>query len=106
MLIKKIIIIIIISYYISNFLIIDKKHYDINFFNIKYFKEEKFRCIRYIDNNHIKKEKKLINYINNYPYKKCIKYKNEYINYIINKNKVMIYNTLIYIIFYINIIFL
>jgi hypothetical protein len=105
MLIKKIIIII-ISYYISNFLIIDKKHYDINFFNIEYFKEEKFRCIRYIDNNHIKKEKKLINYINNYPYKKCIKYKNEYINYIINKNKVMIYNILIYIIFYINIIFL
>jgi hypothetical protein len=105
MLIKKIIIII-ISYYISNFLIIDKKHYDINFFNIEHFKEEKFRCIRYIDNNHIKKEKKLINYINNYPYKKCIKFKNEYINYIINKNKVMIYNTLIYIIFYINIIFL
>lgn len=105
MLIKKIIIII-ISYYISNFLIIDKKHYDINFFNIEYFKEEKFRCIRYIDNNHIKKEKKILNYINNYPYKKCIKYKNEYIYYIFNKNKVMIYNMLINVVFYINIIFL
>jgi hypothetical protein len=104
MLIKKIIIII-ISYYTCEFLIIDKKYYDINFFNIEYFKEEKFRCIRYIDNNYIKKEKKLINYINNYPYKKCIKYKNEYINYIINKNKTIIYNTLIYIIFYINIFF-
>jgi len=107
MILKKLIIII-ISYYVCNNIIIDKKHYDINYFAIECFKEEKFRCIRYIDNNYInnKKEAKIINYITNYPYKKCRKYKNEYINYIINKNKVIIYNTLIHIIFYIHIIFL
>ena len=107
MIIKKILIII-ISYYISNYLVIDKKHYDVNYFDIGMFKEEKFRCIRYIDNNHIKKniENKIANYISKYPYTKCIKYKNEYIEYIIHKNKIIIYNTIIYIIFYIHIIFL
>ena len=106
MIIKKILIII-ISYYISYYLVIDSKHYDINYFDIGKFKEEKFRCIRYIDNKHIKKiENKIINYISKYPYTKCIKYKNEYIEYIIHKNKIIIYNTIINIIFYIHIIFL
>jgi hypothetical protein len=107
MIIKKLLIII-ISYYISYYLVIDKKHYDINYFDIGKFKEEKFRCIRYIDNNHIKKNIKnnIANYISKYPYTKCIKYKNEYIEYIIYKNKIMIYNTIINIIFYIHIIFL
>ena len=100
-------IIIIISYYVYNNIVIDKTQYDINYFATQCFKEEKFRCIRYIDNNYInKKETKIINYITNYPYKKCKKYKNEYINYIINKNKVIIYNTLIHLIFYIHIFFL
>jgi hypothetical protein len=106
MIIKKILIII-ISYYISYYLVIDRKHYDINYFEIDKFKEEKFRCIRYIDNKHIKKiENKIVNYISKYPYTKCIKYKNEYIEYIIHKNKIIIYNTIINIIFYIHIIFL
>ena len=106
MIIKKILIII-ISYYISYYLVIDRKHYDINYFEIGKFKEEKFRCIRYIDNKHIKKiENKIVNYISKYPYTKCIKYKNEYIEYIIHKNKIIIYNTIINIIFYIHIIFL
>jgi hypothetical protein len=106
MIIKKLLIII-ISYYISNYLIIDRKCYDINYFDIQKFKEEKFRCIRYIDNKHIKKNIKnnIADYISKYPYTKCIKYKNEYIDYIINKNKIMIYNMLINILFYINIIF-
>ena len=96
--------IIIISYYISDFLLIDKNHYDVNHYHIDLFKEERFRCIRYIDNNRNKKrETRIIKYINNYPYAKCIKYKDEYIEYIINKNKIIIYNTIIYIIFYINI---
>ena len=50
MLIKKIIIII-ITYYASYYLIIDKQHYDVNYFNINCFKEERFRCFRYLDNN-------------------------------------------------------
>ena len=50
MLIKKIIIII-ISYYTCNYFLIDKQHYDINYYNIDCFKEESFRCIRIIDNN-------------------------------------------------------
>jgi hypothetical protein len=105
MIIKKLFIII-ISYYISTFLVIDKKHYDVNHYHIEYFKEERFRCIRYIDMNRNKKrETMIIKYINNYPYAKCIKYKDEYIEYIINKNKIIIYNTIIYIIFYINIVF-
>jgi hypothetical protein len=106
MIIKKLFIII-ISYYISTFLVIDKKHYDVNHYHIEYFKEERFRCIRYIDMNRNKKrETMIIKYINNYPYAKCIKYKDEYIEYIINKNKIMIYNTLIHIILYLHIIFL
>jgi hypothetical protein len=106
MIIKKLFIII-ISYYISTFLVIDKKHYDIHHYHINYFKEERFRCIRYIDMNRNKKrETMIIKYINNYPYAKCIKYKDEYIEYIINKNKIMIYNTLIHIILYLHIIFL
>jgi|UniRef100_A0A6C0IAU1 hypothetical protein len=106
MIIKKLFIII-ISYYISTFLVIDKKHYDIHHYHIEYFKEERFRCIRYIDMNRNKKrETMIIKYINNYPYAKCIKYKDEYIEYIINKNKIIIYNTLIHIILYIHIIFL
>jgi hypothetical protein len=105
MIIKKLFIII-ISYYISTFLVIDKKHYDVNHYHIEYFKEERFRCIRYIDMNRNKKRETLIiKYINNYPYAKCIKYKDEYIEYIINKNKIIIYNPIIYIIFYINIVF-
>jgi hypothetical protein len=106
MIIKKLFIII-ISYYISTFLVIDKKHYDIHHYHINYFKEERFRCIRYIDMNRNKKrETMIIKYINNYPYAKCIKYKDEYIEYIINKNKIIIYNTLIHIILYLHIIFL
>lgn len=107
MIIKKIVIII-ISYYIYNYIVIDKKDYDINFFAKENFKEERFRCIRYIDNNYLNKktENKILNIINKYPYTKCIKYKNEYIHYIINKNKVIIYNMLINVVFYINIIFL
>jgi hypothetical protein len=107
MILRKIIIII-ISYYISDFFIIEKKHYDINYFAIEKFKEEQFRCIRYIDNRNLYKKanNKIVNMISKYPYTKCSKYKNEYINYIINKNKIIIYNTLINIIFYINIIFL
>jgi len=106
MLIKKIIIII-ISYYISNYLLIDKKHYDVNYFNIDCFREERYRCIRYIDNNYIKIKNKniIVKYIHNYPYKKCIKYQNNYIEYVINKNKIIIYNTLINVIFYVNIFF-
>ena len=109
MIIKKIAIII-ITYCISNYLIIDKIHYDINHYAIENFKEERFRCIRYINNHHQncnkKKESRIVKYITRFPYAKCRKYKNEYIQYIIYKNNVIIYNTLIHIIFYINIIFL
>jgi hypothetical protein len=106
MLIKKLIIII-ISYYISNYLCIDKKHYDINYFNINYFKEERFRCIRYIDNNYIniKNDNLNVKYTRVYPYIKCIKYKNDYIKYVINKNIIIIYNTIINLILFINIFF-
>jgi hypothetical protein len=105
MLIKKIIIII-ISYYVSNYFLIDKQHYDVNYFNIDYFREERYRCIRYIDNNqNIRNEKTIINNIINYPYKKCIKYKSDYIEYVINKNKKIIYNTFINLIFYGNSLF-
>ena len=104
MIIKKLLIII-LSYYISNYLVIDKRHYDIHHYHIDYFREERFRCIRYIDMNRNKKRETMIaKYIKNYPYAKCIKYKDEYIEYIINKNKIIIYNTIIYIIFYINIV--
>lgn len=102
MLIKKIIIII-ISLYTSNYFIIDKKHYDINYFNIEYFREERYRCIRYIDNNYI--NIKNVNYIRDYPYAKCIKYKNDYIKYVINNNIIIIYNTLIIFVLYINIFY-
>ena len=88
MLIKKIIIII-ISYYTSNYFLIDKQHYDINYFNINSFKEERFRCIRYLDNNII------LEYKN-----KCVKYKKDYIEYVNNKNIMILYNTIINIIFY------
>jgi len=88
MLIKKIILII-ISYYTSNYFLIDKQHYDINYFNINSFKEERFRCIRYIDNNII------LQYKN-----KCVKYEKDYIEYVYNKNKMIIYNTIINLIFY------
>lgn len=113
MIIKKVVIFI-LSYYISGYLIVDKKHYDINHFAIENFKEERYRCIRYINNNHTfatdaadaTNIANIAKYITRYPYAKCKKYKNEYIDYIIYKNKVIIYNTLIHIIFYINIIFL
>ena len=107
MIIKKLLIIV-ISYYLSNFLIIDKIHYDINHYAIENFKEERYRCIRYIDNTYLHKkiENNIAKYIKTYPYMKCRKYKDDYIEYIINKNKVIIYNTLIHIIFYIHIIFL
>jgi hypothetical protein len=107
MIIKKIAIIF-ISYYISNYLLIGKEHYDINHIAINNFKDERYRCIRYIDNTYLHKkiENKITNMINKYPYAKCKKYKDDYIEYIINKNKIIIYNTLINIIFYINIIFL
>jgi hypothetical protein len=88
MLIKKIIIIIIL-YYTSNYLIIDKQHYDINYFKINYFKEERFRCIRYLDNNLI------VQYEN-----KCIKYEDDYNEYMNNKNIMILYNTIINMIFY------
>lgn len=104
MLIKKIIIII-ISLYTSNYLLIDKKHYDVNYFNIEYFREERYRCIRYIDNNYINLQNENVNYIRNYPYAKCIKYKNDYIKYVVNKNIIIIYNTLIIFLLYINIFF-
>lgn len=105
MLIRKILIII-LSYPLYNHLVIDKKDYDVNYLAIERFKDERHRCIRYINNRHANKKEsnKILKYIKNYPYVKCIKYKNEYIDYIINKNKVIIYNTLISIIFYINII--
>ena len=110
MIIKKLVIII-LSYYISGYLIIDKKHYDINHFAIENFKQERYRCIRYINNNHTNeanamKATNIAKYITRYPYAKCRKYKNEYIKYIIYKNKIIIYNTIIHIIYYINIIFL
>jgi hypothetical protein len=107
MIVKKLLVII-ITYCISNYLIIDKIHYDINHYAIEYFKVERYRCIRYIYNNHPinKKDSSIAKYITRYPYAKCRKYKNEYIEYIIHKNKVIIYNTLIHIIFYINIIYM
>jgi hypothetical protein len=104
MLIKKIIIII-ISFYTSNYLLIDKKHYDVNYYNIEYFREERFRCIRYIDNNYINLQNENVNYSRDYPYTKCIKYKNDYIEYVINKNIIIIYNNLIIFLLYINIFF-
>jgi hypothetical protein len=88
MLIKKIIIII-ISYYTCKYFLIDKQYYDINYYNIDYFKQERFRCIRYIDNNII------LQYKN-----KCMKYENDYIEYVNNKNKIILYNTIVNIIFY------
>jgi len=88
MLIKKIILII-ISYYTSNYFLIDKQHYDINYYNIDRFKEERFRCVRYIDNNII------LEYKN-----KCIKYENDYNEYVNNKNKMILYNTIVNMIFY------
>jgi hypothetical protein len=121
--IKKIIIII-ISFYTTNYLLIDKQHYDVNYFNIDYFREERYRCIRYIDNNYINIQnentivqpvfirqtleslKETVHYIRDYPYAKCIKYKDDYIEYVINKNIIIIYNTLIIFLLYINIFFL
>jgi len=88
MIIKKIIIII-ISYYTCNYFLIDKQHYDINYYNIDRFKEERFRCVRYIDNNII------LEYKN-----KCIKYENDYNEYVNNKNKMILYNTIVNMIFY------
>jgi hypothetical protein len=105
MVIRKVLIII-LSYIIYNHLVVDKKDYDVNHLAIERFKDERHRCIRYIYNRHANKKEgnKILRYIKNYPYVKCVKYKNEYIDYIINKNKIIIYNTLINIIFYINII--
>ena len=105
MLIKKILILF-ISYYLSNHLVIDRIHYDIEYFPIENFKQERFRCIRYINNNIFANfisgnNNKIIRYIKTYPNVKCIKYKKDYIEYIINKNKIIIYNTLIHTTFYI-----
>ena len=102
--IKKLIIYI-VSYYLSNCLVIDRIHYDIEYFPRENFKEERYRCIRYINNNlfanYGDKSNNIIRYIKAYPNVKCIKYKKDYILYIINKNKIIIYNTLIHITFYI-----
>ena len=99
--IKKLIIYI-VSYYLSNCLVIDRIHYDIEYFPRENFKEERYRCIRYINNNlFAKSNNNIIRYIKAYPNAKCIKYKKDYIEYIINKNKIIIYNTLIHITFYI-----
>jgi hypothetical protein len=106
MLIKKILILF-ISYYLSNHLVIDRIHYDIEYFPIENFKQERYRCIRYINNNIFSNflaasaNNKIIKYIKIYPNAKCIKYKKDYIEYIINKNKIIIYNTLIHTTFYI-----
>ena len=113
MLIKKILILF-VSYYLSNYLVIDRIHYDIEYFPIDNFKQERYRCIRYINNNIFanfigaasgagaaSNNNKIIRYIKTYPNVKCIKYKKDYIEYIINKNKIIIYNTLIHITFYI-----
>jgi hypothetical protein len=110
MLIKKILILF-ISYYLSNHLVIDRIHYDIEYFPIENFKQERYRCIRYINNNIFSNflgtasgaanNNKIITYIKTYPNAKCIKYKKDYIDYIINKNKIIIYNTLIHTTFYI-----
>lgn len=109
--IKKLIILF-VSYYISNHLVIDRIHYDIEYFPIENFKQERYRCIRYINNNIFSNfvangfasspsNNKIIRYINTYPNAKCIKYKKDYIEYIINKNKIIIYNTIIHTTFYI-----
>lgn len=110
MLIKKILILF-VSYYLSNYLVIDRIHYDIEYFPIENFTQERYRCIRYINNNIFanflgtasgaSNNNKIIRYIKTYPNVKCIKYKKDYIEYIINKNKIIIYNTLIHITFYI-----
>ena len=105
MFIRKILILI-VSAVIYNNLVIDRRDYDVNYLAIERFKDERHRCIRYIYNRHANKKEsnKILRYIRNYPYFKCIKYKNEYIDYIINKHKIIIYNTLISTIFYISII--
>ena len=110
MLIKKILILF-LSYYLSNHLVIDRIHYDIEYFPIENFKQERYRCIRYINNNIFANflgtigaaanNNKIIRYIKTYPNVKCIKYKKDYIEYIISKNKIIIYNTLIHTTFYI-----
>ena len=103
---KKNLLILFISYYLSKYLVIDRIHYDIDFFPIESFKQERYRCLRYIDDKiyakDIDNESNIIKYIKTYPNAKCRKYKKDYIEYIINKNKSIIYNTLIHIIFYIN----
>jgi hypothetical protein len=91
--------------------VIDRIHYDIEYFPIENFKQERYRCIRYINNNIFSNflggtsaasaNNKIIKYIKTYPNAKCIKYKKDYIDYIINKNKIIIYNTLIHTTFYI-----
>jgi hypothetical protein len=110
---KKNLLILFISYYLSKYLVIDRIHYDIDFFPIESFKQERYRCLRYIDDkiyakaanaDTIDNESNIIKYIKTYPNAKCRKYKKDYIEYIINKNKIIIYNTLIHIIFYINLI--
>ena len=110
MLIKKILILF-ISYYLSNHLVIDRLHYDIEYFPIENFKQERYRCIRYINNNIFSNflsatsasnnDNKIIRYIKTYPNAKCIQYKKDYIEYLINKNKIIIYNTIIHTTFYI-----
>jgi hypothetical protein len=106
---KKNLLILFISYCLSKYLVIDRIHYDIDFFPIESFKQERYRCLRYIDDkiyakDTIDNESNIIKYIKTYPNAKCRKYKGDYIEYIINKNKIIIYNTLIHIIFYINLI--
>jgi len=87
--------------------VIDRIHYDIEYFPIENFKQERYRCIRYINNNIFSNflagadNNKIIKYIKTYPNAKCIKYKKDYIEYIINKNKIIIYNTIIHTTFYI-----
>ena len=110
MLIKKILILF-ISYYLSNHLVIDRIHYDIEYLPTENFKQERYRCIRYINNNIFvnflgtastaANNNKIITYIKTYPNAKCIQYKKDYIDYIINKNKIIIYNTIIHTTFYI-----
>jgi hypothetical protein len=95
--------ILVLIYNIDNFLQ-DTNPYDINKFTKKQLHDKKWRCIvYYYDKNNIFNSD--IKY-NKYLDKSCNKYKHDYVNFILEKSKIISNNAIIKIIIYIFIIYL